>query len=118
MNYCAAALTENVCTAATPAAGNNSYARYRRWSALPVLLGLSMSSVVMRPSHHDIVQRSLDNELHAMALAAQSLAIAHQEAANKMLNCGSKFLHPDSGSQAQDMLNMFCTVASTVIYMG
>lgn len=40
-----------------------------------------------------------------------------QEAANKMLNHGSSFLHPESANPAADGLACFTTVAQAVIHM-
>jgi hypothetical protein len=62
----------------TPPPGNNNHDRYRRWAALPVLLGLSLGSMAPTPSLQDRVGRALDNDLHALGTAMQSLALAHQ----------------------------------------
>jgi hypothetical protein len=76
---------------------------------------------------------TLSNEMHAVTYAAKCLALAHREAANKMLQCGSAFLHPGAegggagggaragsgaggGGQATDALEAFSRVAAVVIY--
>jgi fibronectin-binding autotransporter adhesin len=82
---------------------------------------------------------TVSNEMHAVGYAAKCLALAHREAANKMLQCGSAFLHPGAeaggggggggsatgggggggapgGGQAADALEAFSRVAAAVIY--
>ncbi len=134
-------------SAANPPPGNNSYERYQRWFNLPVLLGLSLASPTVgaatglgpaAAAHHphpaaapgalggapaaafDPALAAVSNEMHAVSFAAKCLALAHREAANKMLQCGSKFLHAaaeeGAGGQAADALDAFSRVAAAVIY--
>jgi len=57
------------------------------------------------------------NELHALVHAAKCLALAQQQAANKVLPCGSTFLHPEAADQASSMLACFAKVAATTMYL-
>jgi hypothetical protein len=57
------------------------------------------------------------NELHALVHAAKCLALAQQAAANKVLPCGSTFLHPEAEDQASSMLACFVKVAATTMYL-
>jgi hypothetical protein len=57
------------------------------------------------------------NELHALVHAVKCLALAQQAAANKVLPCGSTFLHPEADDQASSMLACFAKVAATSMYL-
>lgn len=59
--------------------------------------------------------RSMANELHALVHAVKCLTLAQQQAADKVLTCGSKFLHPEAEDQANNMLACFAKVATTTI---
>lgn len=126
----------------TQSSGNNSYERYQRWFNLPALLGLSLASPTVGaalgapPGASGVPSGSvngapaagldpgtcaLTNEMHTVSFAAKCMALAHREAANKMLQCGSAFLHPGAegagaGGQATDALDAFVRVAVAVIY--
>ena len=73
------------------------------------------------PAGFDAATGAVSNEVHAVAFAAKCLALAHREAANKMLQCGAAFLHPaaeagGAGGQAADALDALSRVAAAVIY--
>lgn len=58
----------------------------------------------------------MTNELHALVHAAKCLVLAQQQAADKVLTCGSRFLHPEADDQAGDMLACFAKVAATALF--
>lgn len=97
--------------------GSNNYERYKAWFNLPTLLGLSLQSPTISSTTLDLAQHSLSNELHALVHAAKCLALAQQAAANKVLPCGSTFLHPEAADQAASMLASFAKVAATTLYL-
>jgi hypothetical protein len=98
-------------------AGSNNYERYKAWFNLPALLGLSLQSSTITSTSVDVAQHSMANELHALVHAAKCLALAQQAAANKVLPCGSTFLHPEAEDQASSMLACFAKVAATSMYL-
>jgi hypothetical protein len=63
-----------------------------------------------------MAQHALANELHALVHGAKCLALAQQAAANRVLPCGSAFLHPEAPDQAASTLSRFVKVATTVMY--
>lgn len=95
-------------------AGNNSIERYQCWYNLPVLLGLCYNSISIAATSYNMSERTLSNELHAVTYCAKCIALAQQEATNKMLNYGSRFLHPKAQSLAEEMLDCFSKIASSV----
>lgn len=106
-----------VCCCRGATAGSNNYERYKAWFNLPTLLGLSLQSPTISSTTLDLSQHSLSNELHALVHAAKCLALAQQAAANKVLPCGSTFLHPEAADQAASMLASFAKVAATTLYL-
>jgi hypothetical protein len=97
--------------------GSNNFDRYKTWFNLPVLLGLSLNSATISASSYSIAQHSMANELHALVHAAKCLLLAQQAAADQVLPCGSKFLHPELQHQAADMLICFGKVAATTVLL-
>jgi hypothetical protein len=111
MVWCCLVLTNIIC------AGSNNYERYKAWFNLPTLLGLALQSPTICSTAVDLAQHSMANELHALVHAAKCLALAQQAAANKVLPCGSTFLHPEAEDQASSMLACFVKVAATTMYL-
>jgi hypothetical protein len=98
-----------------PCTGSNTYERYRAWCNLPTLLGLVLQSPTILATSVSVAQHSMANELHALVHAANCLALAQQAAANRVLPCGSAFLHPETADHAASMLSCFAKVATTVM---
>ncbi|WIA14188.1 hypothetical protein OEZ85_002727 [Tetradesmus obliquus] len=96
--------------------GSNNYERYKAWFNLPSLLGLTLNSATISTTSLALAEHSMANELHALVHAAKCLALAQQQAANRVLTCGSRFLHPEAEDQAGDMLACFAKVAATTLY--
>ena len=105
------------CIATCPPAGSNNYERYKAWFNLPTLLGLALQSPTVSATSVNLAQHSMANELHALVHAAKCLALAQQQAANKVLPCGSTFLHPEAADQASSMMACFAKVAATSMYL-
>lgn len=97
-------------------AGSNNYERYKAWFNLHSLLGLTLNSATISTTSLALAEHSMANELHALVHAAKCLALAQQQAANRVLTCGSRFLHPEAEDQAGDMLACFAKVAATTLY--
>jgi hypothetical protein len=98
-------------------AGSNNYERYKAWFNLPSLLGLTLNSPTISTTTLNLSEHSMANELHALVHAAKCLALAQQQAANRVLTCGSRFLHPEADDQAAGMLACFAKVAATTLYI-
>lgn len=96
--------------------GSNNYERYKAWFNLHSLLGLTLNSATISTTSLALAEHSMANELHALVHAAKCLALAQQQAANRVLTCGSRFLHPEAEDQAGDMLACFAKVAATTLY--
>ncbi len=94
--------------------------RYERWCNLPALLGLTLGAAAFAPQQHTSdyspADRALASELHAFAFCAKGLALAAQDAADKMLNAGGRFLHPRTQTPAQDMLDSYARIASAAVH--
>jgi hypothetical protein len=97
--------------------GSNNYERYKAWFNLPSLLGLTLNSPTISTTSLNMAQHSMANELHTLVHAAKCLALAQQQAADRVLTCGSRFLHPEAEDQAGDMLACFAKVAATTLYL-
>eukprot|EP00878_Enallax_costatus_P010261 GHUV01010711.1.p1 GENE.GHUV01010711.1~~GHUV01010711.1.p1 ORF type:complete len:604 (+),score=239.17 GHUV01010711.1:1353-3164(+) len=97
--------------------GSNSYDRYKAWFNLPALLGLCLNSPTITTTSINLADHTMANELHALVHAAKCLALAQEQAADKVLTCGSRFLHPEANNQAGDMLACFAKVAATTMYL-
>ncbi|KAF8063811.1 hypothetical protein HT031_003668 [Scenedesmus sp. PABB004] len=69
--------------------GSNNYERYRAWYNLPALLGLCLNSAALGASALSVPDHALASELHALVHAAKCLVLAQQQAANRVLTCGS-----------------------------
>lgn len=107
----------NVMLFCSASAGSNNFERYRAWFNLPALLGLCLNSPTITTTAMILSEHSMANELQALVHAVKCLALAQQQAANKVLPCGSKFLHPEATNQAGGMLATFAKVAATTLYL-